>query len=187
MGSVRCRKDTGHLVFDFRFGGIRCREQTVLPDTAANRKKMRTVLERVETDIAMGVFDYRRFFPESAFAARSEVSTNVGTAAASAVTSTPLFRDFAETWYRENEVSWRRSYRKTVRATIDRHLIPRFGDKPIATITKADVLGFRADLAREFEVATGAISAPGRWHAPIRPPACPRRPKSDLGYGTRSG
>ena len=149
MGSVRCRKDTGHLFFDFRFGGVRCREQTMLPDTAANRKKMKIVLERIEADIAMGVFDYRRFFPESVFATQFDVSMKAGIATASVVSATPLFRDFAETWYRENEVSWRRSYRKTVRTTLARHLLPRFGGTPVGTITKADVLGFRADLARE--------------------------------------
>jgi integrase len=167
MGSVRCRKDTGHLFFDFRFSGSRCREQTVLPDTAANRKKMKTVLERIEADIALGVFDYRRFFPESAFAAQFDVSSNTSTAAPPVVT-TPLFRDFAETWYHENEVSWRRSYRKTVRATIARHLIPRFGDKSIAMITKADVLG-RADLARERGRTKGESLSNRRINAVLTP------------------
>jgi len=168
MGSVRCRKDTGHLFFDFRFSGSRCREQTVLPDTAANRKKMKTVLERIEADIALGVFDYRRFFPESAFVAQFDVSTNTSTAAPPVVT-TLLFRDFAETWYHENEVSWRRSYRKTVRATIARHLIPRFGDKSMAMITKADVLGFRADLARERGRMKGECLSNRRINAVLTP------------------
>jgi integrase len=168
MGSVRCRKDTGHLFFDFRFSGSRCREQTVLPDTAANRKKMKTVLERIEADIAVGVFDYRRFFPESAFVAQFDVSTNTSTAPPPVVT-TLLFRDFAETWYHENEVSWRRSYRKTVRATIARHLIPRFGDKSIAMITKADVLGFRADLARERGRTKGECLSNRRINAVLTP------------------
>jgi integrase len=168
MGSVRCRKDTGHLFFDFRFSGSRCREQTVLPDTAANRKKMKTVLERIEADIAVGVFDYRRFFPESAFVAQFDVSTNTSTAPPPVVT-TLLFRDFAETWYHENEVSWRRSYRKTVRATIARHLIPRFGDKSMAMITKADVLGFRADLARERGRMKGECLSNRRINAVLTP------------------
>jgi integrase len=169
MGSVRCRKDTGHLFFDFRLGGVRCREQTMLSDTAVNRKKMKTVLERIEADIALGVFDYRRFFPESVFATQFDVPTKAGIATASVVSATPLFRDFAETWYRENEVSWRRSYRKTVRTTLARHLLPRFGGTPIGTITKADVLGFRADLARERGRTKGESLSNRRINAVLTP------------------
>lgn len=38
MPNVRVHKPNGMLFFDFRYQGVRCREYTVLPDTAANRK-----------------------------------------------------------------------------------------------------------------------------------------------------
>ncbi|CAA0097885.1 Arm DNA-binding domain-containing protein [Zhongshania aliphaticivorans] len=44
MGKVRVREETGCLFFDFRVNGSRCREQTTLKDTKANRRKMETVL-----------------------------------------------------------------------------------------------------------------------------------------------
>jgi len=40
MASIRVRKETGLLFFDFRFRGQRCREQTMLQDTPANRKRL---------------------------------------------------------------------------------------------------------------------------------------------------
>mgnify|MGYP000078398890 CR=1 FL=1 len=58
------------LFFDFRYRGIRCREYTSLADSPANRKKLQKVLDRIEADIATGSFDYRRYFPSSALAAR---------------------------------------------------------------------------------------------------------------------
>ena len=36
MASIRCRKESGMLMLDFRYRGKRCREQTLLPDTPAN-------------------------------------------------------------------------------------------------------------------------------------------------------
>lgn len=48
MASVRNRKDTGLLFLDFYHRGIRCREQTALPDTPANRKKVQKLLDRIE-------------------------------------------------------------------------------------------------------------------------------------------
>ncbi|QID17343.1 DUF3596 domain-containing protein [Nitrogeniibacter mangrovi] len=40
MGSIRKRADNGKLFLDFRYRGKRCREQTDLDDTSANRKRL---------------------------------------------------------------------------------------------------------------------------------------------------
>lgn len=56
--------------------------------------------------------------------------------------------DFAETWFAERSVEWRTSHKKTVRDDIDKLLTPRFGDQEVGRITKADILSFRADLAK---------------------------------------
>ena len=45
MGSIRARKDSGLLFFDFRVGGERCREQTVLPDQAHITQALRALVE----------------------------------------------------------------------------------------------------------------------------------------------
>lgn len=131
MASIRARKDNGMLFIDFRYQDKRYREQTALGDTAANRKRLQKVLDRIEADIAAGTFDYRRFFPGSKNAAKFDPAPGgmVGPvsaaavalpSAAASVASTPLFKDFAETWYGEKEVEWRRSYKTTLRATLDR-------------------------------------------------------------------
>jgi integrase len=159
MASIQIRKETGCLILDFYYAGKRCREQTALKDSPANRKRLQKVLDRIEADIAAGTFDYRRFFPGSKNAAKFDPAPGgmVGPVSAAAVAlpsaaasapSTPLFKDFAETWYGEKEVEWRRSYKTTLRATLDRALIPRFGEKEVGQISKADILAYRAELGK---------------------------------------
>jgi len=166
MGSVRKRDDTGLLFMDFRYKGTRCREQTALPDTVANRKKVQKVLDRIEAEITAGTFNYSAFFPGSRNAGKfgealkselaappltQSTSGALAQAAGCAVTGasgTPLMRDFAETWYNEKEIEWRRSHKKGIRADIDSRIIPHWGDKEVGQINKADILAFRADLAK---------------------------------------
>ncbi len=142
MGSVVVRPESGNLYFDFRYHGIRCREQTALPDTPANRKKMKQVLERIEAEITLGSFEYRKYFPGSSQAAAFDVAKPVAS-----VTATPLFKDFAATWMSEMRVEWRASHYDTNKNTLDKHLLPAFGEQEIGKITKADLLSFRAKLA----------------------------------------
>lgn len=61
MANIRTKKDTGNLYFDFQYLKMRCREYTTLPDTPANRKKLQTVMSKIESDMALGKFDYPRF------------------------------------------------------------------------------------------------------------------------------
>jgi integrase len=63
MGSIRARVDNKLLFFDFRFDGQRCREQTALPDSAANRKRLQKALDKIEEQIAAGTFNYATTFP----------------------------------------------------------------------------------------------------------------------------
>jgi len=156
MGSIRHRSDTGCLFIDFRFLGIRCREQTALPDTPANRKRLGKVLSKIEEAIANGSFNYRQFFPSSKNASKFDEAEPAADATSVAVRDigvaatklTPRFKDFAETWYAEKSIEWRASHRKTVRDDLDKRLIPRFGEMAVGNITKADLLSFRADLAK---------------------------------------
>ena len=157
MGSVRARQDNGLLFFDFRYEGERCREQTLLPDTPPNRKKMERALQTIEAEIKAGTFDYAASFPNSkrfkrkadAAASPPQPVVPVAAAAAVSVASTPAFRDFVTTWLAEHQVEWRRSHIKVLNSTLDGHLLPAFGDKPVGTITKSDVLNFRAKLAEK--------------------------------------
>lgn len=149
MSSIRENK--GLLFFDFRYQGKRHREYTKLSDTPANRKKMQKVLDKIEQEIATGAFDFDRYFPGS------RQSKEVGPAKARRAPSsqaqrvpsrTPIYKLYVEDWFQEQAIGWRRSHQATVRSTLDRHLIPAFGNTQVENISKADALKFRASLAK---------------------------------------
>ncbi|RUO48969.1 Arm DNA-binding domain-containing protein [Pseudidiomarina donghaiensis] len=143
MGSVYARPETKRLIIDFRYQGVRCKETTSLPDTKTNRKKVEKLLQTIEAEITLGSFEYHKYFPNSnraklfASQALHESSGNF-----------PTFRNFAEQWFGEMETQWRKSHSDTVRNTIDKYLIPNFGEKEVGHITKAEILSFRASLAK---------------------------------------
>lgn len=153
MGSIRRLESKGTLFLDFRYAGQRLREYTTLSDTPANRKRLQKALDRIEADIALGSFDYQKTFgkplpvkeSEAAAADEAEVPEAPGKTSAA---DTPLFKEFAQQWFDEAQVSWRRSYSITQRGALDKYLIPYFGEKMVGQITKADVLAFRASLAK---------------------------------------
>ena len=144
MASIRSRGEGGCLFFDFRFQGTRCREQTLLNDTVVNRRKLQAVLNRIEKLIKEGTFNYREFFPNSPMAERFEQ----GSSLTDPVNKTPFFTDFCEEWFDENVIRWKESYVKLIRITLDKYLIPNFGDQAVGNITKASILKFRASLAK---------------------------------------
>ncbi|OIQ85265.1 hypothetical protein GALL_328930 [mine drainage metagenome] len=136
MASIR--EINGKLFWDFRYKGIRCREYTSLEDTRANRQKMEKVLKKIEEDIASGTFSYRRQFPQSKFADKFEsrpagvtYQPQVATQGFQSMPmqSTPLFSVFANQWFNELSIGWRRTYKTTVRQILDKRLIPEFGNK----------------------------------------------------------
>ena len=164
MASIQVRKSSGCLIMDFYFKGIRFREQTTLKDTAANRKRVQKVLDRIEVEIQAGTFEYSRFFPNSkngqklatlssgspyqAPAHDVDIPSTSSFMEVAGVPGTPLLRDFAQTWYLEKEVEWRRSHKRIIKYDIDNQLLPKFGDREVGRITKADVLAYRAELAK---------------------------------------
>ncbi len=159
MAKVRVRPETGMLYLDFFYRGVRCREQTALPDTAENRRRVQSLMSRISREIKQGLFDYAATFPGSPKAAKFAASpAGVGGTfptmaggnplpAAQAIPDTPSFSDFSVTWRKEMAPQWRRQHRDSVDATFDAHLLAEFGDRPVGSITKADVLTFRAKLA----------------------------------------
>lgn len=157
MAKVTARKETGKLVIDFTYRGVRCREQTALPDTPQNRKRAGSVVERIKAAMSAGTFVYGDHFPGSSLAARFSATSNdarssdagrlVAPSSAIATVATPTFSAFTTTWLSEHEVEWRRSHIKVLKSTIDGHLLPEFGNDPIGSISKARVLAFRAKLS----------------------------------------
>lgn len=160
MPNIRVHKPNGMLFFDFRYQGQRCREYTALPDSPVNRRKMGKVLARIEAEIEAGSFDYKAYFPSSKALARftkpfmeetpsvlsvAPAPSEVGAESAAG----PTFSDFADQWVQERSIEWRRSHIRSLLSTLDGRIKPHFGQKPIASITKTDVLAFRAALAKE--------------------------------------
>ena len=143
MGSIRSR--SGKLFFDFRYRGVRCREQTKLSDNPVNRKRATTILERIEAEILVGTFDYVTYFPNSNSTDRFR---HIDAVKLTSQSSIPSFQDFAETWFTENEPRWKYSYEITLRTSLDKHILPNFGELQLDEITKSAVLAFRANLAR---------------------------------------
>ena len=124
MPSIRRRADSDLLFFEFRFLGQRCREQTMLSDNAANRKKLEKVLSKIEAEIAAGTFVYGNYFPNSKALKRLEraatqaavatimtpVAAAVDSVIREAAPETPLFAAFANQWVDEHSIEWRRSH-----------------------------------------------------------------------------
>lgn len=161
MGSIRATGPNKLLFLDFRFKGQRCREYTALEDTPANRKRLGKMLKLIEMQIEAGKFNYREHFPDSRLAARFDLSgaTNFnpvinppGNASPGLTNfplgSTPIFSDFADQWFSENEIRWRRTYRRTIEDIIKGRLNPTFGEKEVGQISKADILQFRSTLGK---------------------------------------
>lgn len=171
MSKVRVRPETGTLYLDFFFRGVRCREQTALEDTATNRRQVQSLLNRIEKEIKQGSFDYAVTFPGSVKAkqfAKSHVVqmimpptpiTTSGVIPVLPPAATPTFAEFSVTWRAEMAPQWRRLHRSSVDVIFDAHLLPAFGDKWLSMITKADVLGFRAEL----------VKLPGRGRSTLSP------------------
>jgi len=143
MASIRVRKETGLLFFDFRYQGVRCREQSTLKNSPANRRKMKQVLDRIEAEITLGTFEYRKYFPNSPLADQFDAMARGGVLDG----SVPRFEEFVLDWFEETQVRWKRSMAYTVKCSLRKYLIPAFGHLPVNQITRSDILKFRAGLA----------------------------------------
>ena len=146
MGKVVERQETGKLFFDFRYAGKRCREQTTLDNTPANRRKLEGLLKKLEAEITLGTFEYHRFFPNSPRA--KEFTKQAEVLKAREAHDTPLFETFSEDWLVEMRIQWRQSYISTMEGTLKNYLNPHFGEKEVGRIAKKDILDFRASLAK---------------------------------------
>ena len=139
--AINTRNDM--LYFDFKFNGQRCREYTKLKDTTANRKKMQKVMDAIEAEIMLGAFCYAKYFPNSK---KALATASPSTASKKGV---PTYQQFTSTWFEENKPLWRNSHTSTVNSTIQKHLIPWFGNTTINEISKEQSLQFRAQLVNQ--------------------------------------
>lgn len=157
MGSVRVRESTQKLFIDFQYRGKRCREQTALDNTPANRKKLENILKRLEAEITLGSFEYHKYFPNSPRA--HEFTKQAEILKAQQAHDTPLFKTFSQDWVGEMKIQWRQSHIETVEGTLKNYLNPYFGEKEVGHITKKDILEFRASLAKVTTRSKKSLSA----------------------------
>jgi len=157
MGSIRVRKENGNLFLDFRYKGKRCREQTLLDDTPANKKRLNNLLDKVEAEITLGTFNYRTYFPESNNATKfEEISVRL---IESKSDKKPIFRDFSQVWYNEMKITWRISYQETISQVLNSRIMDTFGERVIDSIKKSDLLQFRATLGKVTRKNGKSLSA----------------------------
>ena len=155
MGSVNCRD--GKLYLDFRYNGVRCREHTVLADTASNRKKLVNLLSMLEQQMRAGTFDYGHHFPNSP---KVEYFRQLECLRKQRTSVKPMtFALFAEQWLVEKRVEWRQSQCETVEGILRCHLLPAMGNQLIKVVTKQDILAFRQRLCEPNSVTGKTISA----------------------------
>ncbi|MDY0207775.1 MAG: tyrosine-type recombinase/integrase [Pseudomonas sp.] len=167
MSKVRVRKETGKLYLDFMYAGHRCREQTILTDTSANRKQVEALLSKVQAKILLGELNYEEFFPGSlnlqkiqqkqmsGFEASNDTNLN-----SSNQKNTPLFSDFADQWFLEVKIEWRSSHTRNVESIIESSLKPSFKSKRTGDVTKADILEARNQMARRKGRGASGLMSP---------------------------
>lgn len=143
MGTINVR--SGHLQLDFRYRGVRCREQTKLTDTDRNRRRLIKLLQKIDAEITLGTFDYGKYFPNSP---RAKNFRNHDRRLLALQSRTPRLDMFAESWLDENQIRWRPSYYSTISGTVDKYLVPRFGEQHLENITRAEILEFRSELRK---------------------------------------
>jgi len=146
MASINSRE--GRLYFDFRYKTIRCREQTSLPDTAQNRKKLETVLKRIEAEIMLGQFDYARYFPKSPMLEKVQRIEKQQSIVQAMQLTTPKFSEFARLWFEQMTPSWRHSTADSYKFYLEKRLIPYFGEMDIGDIAKSDIMQFRLEATK---------------------------------------
>lgn len=163
MASIR--ESRGRLFLDYRLHGRRQRVYFKLADSPENRNRLKAVARQVETTLSagddvdvllsrLGLLD--GFEPAAALPV-PPIAPAVGQ-----VATTPLFSTFAEQWFGEFKVGWRRSYVTTVRGTLDRHLLPRLSSNAVRSITRAQILDLRSQLSVSRGRREGSKLSPAR-------------------------
>ncbi|PNK61527.1 site-specific integrase [Psychrobacter sp. FDAARGOS_221] len=145
MASINSRNNK--LYIDFRYFGKRCREQTLLTDTKANRKRLANFIEKMEAEIKLGSFEYEKHFPQSKKLAEFKALELIR-ASNSHDDANINFEKFSRIWLEEMKPQWRPSQIQNVEDIFRIYLYPKFGMLPINTISKAMIMTFRGQLVK---------------------------------------
>ncbi|WP_372627571.1 Arm DNA-binding domain-containing protein [Arsukibacterium sp.] len=154
MASISIRSNK--LVLDFRYNGIRCREQTALTDSKTNRAKLAKLASDIEAAIRLQQFVYSDYFPGSPRAKQfaaidnqvKQQSSELQHAAPTLYRDCPTFNAFSAEWLAEHEGIWKASFNANVNSIYENYLLPAFANQRLDNISRADILKFRAGLTK---------------------------------------
>ena len=150
FGHVKSRK--GRIAITFRYFGVTDERRLGWPDTPANRKKARKVLDAVQEKIDAGEFEYAKAFP-AAPEKRREFFTRLEGGDLRKAPEEVLFREYTTGWTEKNlaeDVEPSESRRTNYSCMIRKHLLPQFRHLTFAEIrgtTIADFLRERRHLS----------------------------------------
>jgi len=135
-------RPNGILQYDLFINGARFREGTGLPDTPANRQRLRRDIKRINAELETGVFSYAKWFPHSKKIEAAERllrenrSNDPG----------QRFGRYAWSWYEMCKADWKPAYRKRVAHNLRGHIVPFLGDYPMDQIDERALRQFRQAL-----------------------------------------
>ncbi|MFH4734289.1 Arm DNA-binding domain-containing protein [Vibrio diabolicus] len=146
MAHIRIRPN-GRIQFDLHLYGRRFREGTKLMATPKNLSQAKAILKQMNAEIDLNTFQYRDYFPDSKKVLLFETLQREK----HPDRLYPFFDDFANQWFDRQKGKWKSSYQNTVRNTLDRYLIPAFGNTLINEVTLANVEFFRETLINQLD------------------------------------
>jgi len=138
---MRIEIEGGRLRYRFDYCGIECVEDSGLAPTPNNIRIAQEKSQKIAAALMADDFDYASFFAEKT-AAKNPVRAPI------AATECPTFEKFANLWFEERRIEWRRSYASTVHLTLNKYLIPKFGQCRVDEIGKESILRFRGEVAK---------------------------------------
>ncbi|WP_250451058.1 site-specific integrase [Caballeronia sp. ATUFL_M2_KS44] len=116
------------IVISFTYKGVECRERIQLPPTKPNLKQAELIRSEILLAIARGTFSYERAFPDSPRAAKF----------AEFKAESHLVSDYLEAWLERQKKLLKASTVDGYRKIICYHLIPKFGKKKLAEVTRTE-------------------------------------------------
>ena len=131
---ITIRGNSAQIAFTYQ--GVRCRETIPIPPTKAAQKELALKRQAILYEISMGTFDYSKHFPYSKKAKEFRQTRPDRYTIKEAIIS----------WLQRNQAKLQKSTLQDYNSAIYYHLIPTFGDLPIAELTASKVKEWLSEL-----------------------------------------
>ena len=137
------------IEIDFYYAGRRCRERIKLKPTPANLKRAANHRAAIIDAIEKGVFDYATTFPNSKYTSQRFTST---------LDTALTVRRYLEVWIERKTPTIKASTAAGYQKVIKGHLVPRFGDATITSLTRSDIKMWAAGLGAGNKAIANILS-----------------------------